>query len=135
MSDSPSNEFARQQSEPLFMAIPDADAGFQQAYARASETLPRFIQHVQSGVRAYFAAKLRFRDPAESERSGEDVFLFLWLSGVHYHTAEQVFSGAFFEVPPELQKWHQVGQRLAFKGEDIFDWMALTEDGSLFGGR
>jgi uncharacterized protein YegJ (DUF2314 family) len=116
------------------MAIPDADEGFQQAYARASETLPRFIEHIQSGIRAYFSAKLRFRDPDESERSGGDSFLFLWLSGVHYHAAERVFSGGFFEVPPELQKWHQVGQRLTFEGEDIFDWMALTEDGRLFGG-
>ncbi len=44
------------------------------------------------------------------------------------------FFRQFFEVPPELQKWHQVGQQLAFEGEDIFDWMALTEDGRLFGG-
>jgi uncharacterized protein YegJ (DUF2314 family) len=134
MFDSPASEFAKDQTEPLFTAIPKADTGFQQAYARASETLPRFIQHIQSGVCTYFAAKLRFRDPDESERSRKDVFLFLWLSAVHYHTAEQVFSGAFFEVPAELQQWHQVDERLAFKGEDIFDWMALTEDGRLFGG-
>ena len=63
MSDSPPSKFAQQQSEPLFMAIPDADEGFQQAYARASETLPRFMEHIQSGIRAYFSAKLRFRDP------------------------------------------------------------------------
>jgi uncharacterized protein YegJ (DUF2314 family) len=43
-------------------------------------------------------------------------------------------SGTFFEVPPELQKWHQVGQKLTFEGEDIFDWMVLTGDGGLFGG-
>ena len=46
--------------------------------------------------------------------------------------------GCFFrrllEVPPELQKWHQVGQRLAFEGEDIFDWMMLTGEGHLSGG-
>jgi uncharacterized protein YegJ (DUF2314 family) len=85
-------------------------------------------------VRAYHAAKLRFRDPDESDRSGEDRFVFLWLTGVHYHADERIFSGTFFEVPPELQKWHEVGQRLAFHGEDIFDWMVLTEDGRLFGG-
>jgi len=134
MPDSPPNKFAQEQREPLFMAIPAADEAFQKAYARASETLPRFMQHLQSGVGAYFAAKLRFRDPDESERSGEEAVLYLWLSDVHYHAAERVFSGAFFEVPRELQKWHQVGQRLAFDGEDIFDWMALTEDGRLFGG-
>jgi uncharacterized protein YegJ (DUF2314 family) len=134
MSDSTPSKFAQEQKQPLFIAIADADASFQEAYASASRTLPRFIEHIQSGVRAYFSAKLRFRDPDASERLGEDRFVFLWLACVHYHPAERVFSGGFFEVPPELQKWHQVGQRLGFEGEDIFDWMALTEDGRLFGG-
>lgn len=134
MPDSTSNKFAEEQKQPLFMAIPNSDASFQDAYAAASRTLPQFIAHLQSGVGAYFSAKLRFRDPDQSERLGEDRFVFLWLSGVHYHPAEGVFSGGFFEVPPELQKWHQVGQRLAFEGEDIFDWMMLTKDGHLSGG-
>jgi uncharacterized protein YegJ (DUF2314 family) len=134
MPDATSNKFAEEQKQPLFMAISNSDASFQDAYAAASRTLPRFIEHLQSGMPAYFSAKLRFRDPDESERLGEDRFLFLWLSGVHYHSAERTFSGSFFEVPPEFQKWHQVGQRLGFEGEDIFDWMALTEDGRLFGG-
>jgi uncharacterized protein YegJ (DUF2314 family) len=135
MSDSTPSKFTPEQKEPLFTAISRNDASFQDAYVRASQTLPRFIALIQSGMRGYFAAKLRFRDPDESERLGEDRFLFLWLTGLHYHPAEECdFSGGFFEVPLELQKWHQVGQRLAFQGEDIFDWMALTEDGRLFGG-
>ncbi|MER8450866.1 DUF2314 domain-containing protein [Mesorhizobium sp. M1428] len=73
------------------------------------------------------------RDPDESERLGEDHFVFLWLAAVHYHAEERLFSGTFFEVPPELQKWHQVGQRLAFEGDDIFDWMVL-DAGHLQGG-
>jgi uncharacterized protein YegJ (DUF2314 family) len=134
MSDSTPSKFAQEQKQPLFMAIADGDTSFQDAYASASRTLPHFIEHIQSGIRAYFSAKLRFRDPEASERLGEDRFLFLWLAEVYYHAAERVFSGGFFEVPAELQKWYQVGQRLAFDGEDIFDWMALTEDGRLFGG-
>jgi uncharacterized protein YegJ (DUF2314 family) len=134
MADSTPNKFAQKQQEPLFMAISNKDADFQAAYARASATLPRFIEHIKSGIKASNSAKLRFRDPDESERLGHDRFVFLWLSGVHYHEAERLFSGSFFEVPPELQKWHQVGQQLAFEGEDIFDWMVLTEDGRLFGG-
>jgi uncharacterized protein YegJ (DUF2314 family) len=134
MADSTPNKFAQKQREPLFVAISKSDADFQAAYARASATLPRFIEHIKSGVKAVYSAKLRFRDPDESERLGEDRFVFLWLTGVHYHDAKRVFSGGFFEVPPELQKWHQVGQRLAFEGEDIFDWMILTEDRRLFGG-
>ena len=134
MPDSTSNKFAEEQKQPLFMAISHSDASFQDAYAAASRTLPQFIGHLQSGVHAYFSAKLRFRDPGESERLGEDRFVFLWLGCVHYHPTERVFSGSFFDVPPELQKWHQVGQRLAFEGEDIFDWMMLTKDGRLSGG-
>jgi uncharacterized protein YegJ (DUF2314 family) len=134
MADSTANKFAQKHQEPLFTAISNKDADFQAAYARASATLPRFIEHIKSGIKASYSAKLRFRDPDASERLGEDRFVFLWLTGVHYHDAERVFSGGFFEVPPQLQKWHQVGQRLAFEGEDIFDWMVLIEDGRLFGG-
>ena len=134
MADATDDKFAQKQQEPLFMAISNADAEFQSAYARASATLPRFIEHIKSDSKAFYSAKLRFRDPDESERLGEDRFVFLWLTGVHYHNAERVFSAGFFEVPPELQKWHHVGERLAFEGEDIFDWMVLTEDGRLFGG-
>lgn len=134
MADSTHNKFAEEQKQPLFTAIAKSDADFKEAYAAASRTLPRFIKHLQSGIPAYFSAKLSFRDPDESERLGEDQLLYLWLTGVHYHPAERVFSGIFFEVPPELQKWHRVGQRLTFEGEDIFDWTVLTEDGRLFGG-
>ena len=134
MADSSNSRFRLQQNQPLFMAIPDSDAAFQEAHARASRTLQRFIEHIQSGTRAEYLAKLRFRDPELSARAGEEKFLFLWLAGVHYHPVERLFSGVFTEVPPELQKWHQVGQRLAFEGDDIFDWMALTEEGRLFGG-
>jgi uncharacterized protein YegJ (DUF2314 family) len=134
MADSKHSKLTQDQKQPLFTAIAKSDIDFQEAYATASRTLPRFIEYVQSGMPACFSAKLRFRDPEASERLGEDQLLYLWLTGVHYHPAERVFSGTFFEVPPELQKWHQVGQRLTFEGEDIFDWMVLTEDGRLFGG-
>lgn len=119
--------------EPLFMAISQADSEFQAAFDQAAATISHFIGHLQRGGNALFAAKLRFRDPDESERLGEDRYLFLWLGQVHYYAAENEFSGCFFEVPRELQKWHQVGQCLAFDPEDIFDWMVLL-DGHLHGG-
>lgn len=115
------------------MAIPQTDAEFQSAYDRAAATIPQFIERIQRGGDTFYSAELRFRDPDEPERLGEDRFLFLWLSAVHYHTAERVFSGTFFEVPPKFQKWHPVGQRFAFEPEDIFDWMALHQ-GHLHGG-
>jgi uncharacterized protein YegJ (DUF2314 family) len=133
-SDSTDSKFSEGQNKPLFTAIAKSDAEFKEAYAAASRTLPQFIEHLQSGMAAYFSAKLSFRDPDESDRLGEDQLLYLWLTGVQYDAEERVFSGTFFEVPTELQKWHQVGQRLTFDGEDIFDWMVLTEDGRLFGG-
>lgn len=125
--------FADAQVEPLFMRIPQEDNEFRAAYARAAAGLPLFIERIARGGDAMHSAKLRFRDPDQSERLGEDRFLFLWLGGVHYYPAERRFSGTFFEVPSELQKWHQVGQHLAFDPEDIFDWMALQQ-GHLHGG-
>jgi uncharacterized protein YegJ (DUF2314 family) len=122
-----------QPNEPRFMAIPQTDPDFQDAYDAASATISKFIEHVERAGDAFYMARLRFRDPDASERLGEDRFLFMWLSEVHYHRAEKVFSGTFFEVPPEFQKWHQIGQRLAFDPEDIFDWMVLKQ-GHLFGG-
>jgi len=89
------------------LAIPKADADFQSAYARTAGTIPHFIEHIQCSGDAIYSTTLRFREPDESERLGEDRFAFLWLSGVRYHAAEGVFSGTFFEVPAAFQKWHQ----------------------------
>lgn len=131
MSDSLSSA---RKDEPIFTAVSRANPDMRAAHARAAATIPRFIEHTQSDVRGFRGAKLRFRDPDESERLGENRFLFLWLTGVHYHAKEKLFSGTFFEVPREFQKWHKVGDRLGFDPEDVFDWMMLTEDGRLFGG-
>ena len=133
MSEKPS-KFSQEQNEPLFMAIATKDASFKEAYELASQTLHQFIKYIQSGSQAYFSAKLRFCDPDESERLGEDKFFFMWLTNVQYHPEKQIFAGTFFEVPLEIQKWHKVGDRLGFAGEDIFDWMVLSPEGRLFGG-
>ncbi len=129
----PKGKFSEPQAEPLFMAIPSANSEYQSAYARAAATIPYFIERLQRGDEGFHSAKLRFRDPDESERLGEDRFLFLWLTDVYYHSSDHLFFGTFFEVPPELQKWHQVGQRLGFDPADVFDWMIL-DNGHLHGG-
>ena len=121
------------QVEPLFTAISRKDEAYQAAYDRAAESIHEFIRHLGVESDAFRSAKLRFRDPDESERLGEDRFVFLWLGGVHYYPEEDVFSGVFFEVPSELQKWHEVGEQLVFEGDEIFDWMIL-DDGHLHGG-
>lgn len=122
------------EDRPVFTAVSRKNPDMRSAHAKAASTIPRFIDHTRSDVSGFRNAKLRFRDPDESERLGEDRFLFIWLTGVQYHTEEKLFSGTFFEVPREFQKWHKVGDQLAFDPEDIFDWMMLTEDGRLFGG-
>jgi uncharacterized protein YegJ (DUF2314 family) len=44
-----------------------------------------------------------------------------------------MYTGTFFEVPPELQEWHWAGQRLEFEGDSAFDWM-VNDDGAIHGG-
>jgi uncharacterized protein YegJ (DUF2314 family) len=127
------SKYAETQSEPLFMAVRESDSDLQAAYACAAATIPHFIEELNRGGSGFYMAKLRFRDPEWSERVGENKFMFLWLTDVHYHAAERVFSGEFFEVPPEFQKWHQDGKRLGFDPEDIFDW-AVIRQGRLNGG-
>lgn len=126
-------KLAESQGEPLFTAISATDGAFQSAYNRAAATIPQFIERIESSRDAFRSAKLRFRDPYESERLGEDRFLFLWLTDVFYYPEDNNFSGMFFEVPSEFQKWHQVGQYHLFEPDEIFDWMVLHE-GHLHGG-
>ena len=120
-------------SEPVFAAISEADADFHSAYALAASTLPRFISLLEHREEAIFSAKLRFRDPDESERLDEDRFAFIWLTSVHYYPEDRVFSGVFFELPAAFRKWHQVGQHHVFEPDEIFDWMVLRQ-GHLHGG-
>ncbi|MBK7908715.1 MAG: DUF2314 domain-containing protein [Gemmatimonadetes bacterium] len=103
------------------------------AHSRAAATTQHFAAHVARAGEHVRGAKLRFRDPDLSDELGEDCFVFLWLTTVTYHPDEQLFSGVFFEVPRELRKWHEIGDRLSFEAEDIFDWMIL-EQGTLHGG-
>lgn len=120
-------------NRPLFRAIQADDREMNAAHARASATISEFLRLVREGGDVRYMAKLSFKDPDRSDRTGEDCLLYLWLSEVVYHPAEGIFSGVFFEVPQEHEKWHQVGQRLGFHAEDVFDWMTV-EDGHLRGG-
>jgi hypothetical protein len=117
--------------EPLFRAIRN-DPDLERAYGLAGASVEVFRDHVlRSGAHSCWV-KLRFRDPDWSLETGEDQFLFLWLAEAQFHPDDGLFSAEFFELPSELSKWHQVGQRLAFDPEDIFDW-AVNEGGTMHG--
>ena len=118
--------------EPLFKNINSADAEVMRAHALASKTIDKFRTLVEEQGDATYMAKLRFRDPDLSEKLGKDQFLYIWLNNVVYHPEENILSGVFFEVPEELKKWHQVGQRLGFESDDVFDWM-INENGKVKG--
>ncbi|WP_196140520.1 DUF2314 domain-containing protein [Aliikangiella sp. G2MR2-5] len=120
-------------SEPRFRNVNSKDAEIENAHARAADTIHEFIAMVKEQNDVAYMAKLRFRDPDFSEETGVDQFLYLWLSGVYYHEDEKLLSGVFFEVPKELQEWHQVGQRLGFEYDDVFDWM-VNDNGRVKGG-
>lgn len=120
-------------NEPRFNPTKRTDTEMQKAYALASTSINIFIDRVKVGREPTYMAKLRFRDPGLSEKMNEDQFLFLWLNNIIYHQKEKSLSGTFFEVPQSLQKWHQVGQRLEFDSEDVFDWM-INNNGKVEGG-
>ncbi len=120
-------------NEPLFRNIDSKDREVVAAHARASSTISEFIELVQVAEDVTCMAKLRFKDPDLSLKRGEDQFLYIWLTHVVYHLEEKLLSGVFFEVPTELQKWHQVGQRLGFEADDVFDWM-VNDNGHVRGG-
>ncbi len=119
--------------EPNFKAISDLDAAINLAHSMAANSVSQFVELVKNRGNGAYMAKLRFRDPELSDKSGKDQFLYLWLTDVYYHEKENILSGIFFEVPAGLKKWHQVGERLGFESEDVFDWMINT-DGHVQGG-
>jgi uncharacterized protein YegJ (DUF2314 family) len=121
------------QVESLFIAISATDQLYQAAHAQAAKTMSEFRDNVQRNGDHVCSAKLRFRDPTESERTGRDAFLFIWLTEVVFDSTSGFYTGTFFEVPAELKAWHSSGQKLAFEPEDVFDWM-VNDNGSLIGG-
>lgn len=120
--------------EPIFRAIHREDAEMQEAHYRCADTISKFVELVKIAESATYMAKLRFRDPDLSEKEGKDHFFYLWLTEVIFHPNEGLLSGVFFEVPKGFEKWHQIGERLGFEPEDVFDWMVIDSNKQMKGG-
>lgn len=119
-------------AEPLFLAVRE-DAEVQRAHATAAATMDDFTARAERDGDRICAAKLRFRDPDESEKTGRECLAYIWLTNVEYDAASNTYVGMFFEVPVEFSKWHQVGQWLRFEKDDVFDWF-VNDQGVLHGG-
>lgn len=128
-----SDDTEQTREEPQFVALGRDDPDMESAYRQASETLEDLKRHLEVGDDRLCSVKLRFRDPDEAGRLGEDRFVFMWLSDVRWLDDEDIFSAEFFELPKEFEKWHHVGERLGIEPEDIFDWMVI-DAGKLYGG-
>jgi uncharacterized protein YegJ (DUF2314 family) len=113
--------------EPIFQNIHRNDKEIEDAHRQCSITINHFIEMVRKGGEPTYMAKLRFLDPDKSEKEGKDHIFYLWLSEVLYHPATNLLSGVFFEIPKGFEKWHQIGQRLGFDPEDVFDWMVIDK--------
>jgi uncharacterized protein YegJ (DUF2314 family) len=124
--------FERPTKEPLFMGVRGDDVEMREAYSKAAETIDEFVAHIRSGGDRTCAAKLRLKDPALSEKLGEDRFVYMWLADAQ-HLDDGAFVGTFFQVPSELSEWHQVGKQLQFERKDIFDWF-VNDEGVMHGG-
>jgi len=124
--------FDQPPAEPLFTAVKAGDPDMQRAYARAAETVDELFGHLGREGCGTAAVKMRFRDPDQSERLGEDRFVFLWLLVARHDAQTRKLVVEFFEVPPDLQKWHQKGQRLVIEHDQVFDWF-VNDDGLMHG--
>jgi uncharacterized protein YegJ (DUF2314 family) len=125
--------FEQPQEQPLFRATRKDDPDMLRAYARAADSVDELLAHLDREDCGTAAIKMRFRDPDESERLGEDRFAFIWLLVRRHDPKARKFVVEFFELPPEFQKWHQVGERLLIEHDQIFDWF-VNDDGLMHGG-
>ena len=125
--------FEQPQTEPLFAVIRSDDPEMQRAYSLAAKTVDQLIKHLKREGNIVSAIKMRFRDPEQSMRLGEDRFVFLWLTVAGHDPGTGRFLVRFFEVPPDLQQWHKPGEQLVIERDQIFDWF-VNDDGLLHGG-
>jgi hypothetical protein len=74
--------FERSPREPAFVATYNDDKAMLMAYQAAAATTDRLVSLINSGSDAIRCVKPRLKDPALSEKLGENRFVFLWLGNV-----------------------------------------------------
>ena len=125
--------FEQSRAEPLFRAVRRDDPDMERAHARAADSIDELFGHLGREGSHMDAVKMRFRDPDESERLGEDRFVFIWLLVARHDAGTRRLAVEFFEVPADLQKWHKPGERLIIDSDEVFDWF-VNDDGLMHGG-
>lgn len=128
------NQWKKPEDEPLFVAVSSKSGSMQEAFAKARQTLPRFLEAIDSKrfSRATNSVKLRLRDEKQSAELGEDRYTFLWLWDVRSDTATRL-SATVQELPKEGLNQLRVGETVPFAHDDVCDWM-IVEGSQAWGG-
>ena len=100
------------------------DAGMQQAFADARQSLPHFRKLIHSNTDEDFFPLIKTKFALTNGN------MFVWLRVVE--SSDTGFTGELFEVPAELRD-HEIGDTFDVEDAVIIDWM-INHDGAMHGG-
>lgn len=128
------NRWKKPDDEPLFVAITSDNEQMLQAYAKARQTLPQFLNATGSArfAGATNSVKMKLRDDDSSEELGEHRFTYLWLWEVQQDTGTTLLA-TVRELPKNGLNNLKVGSTLRFDRQDVHDWM-IVEGSQAWGG-
>lgn len=128
------NQWKKPDDEPLFVAIARDNEQMLQAYAKARQTLPEFLNATGSArfAGATNSVKIKLRDDDASEELGEDRFTYLWLWEVQQDTGTTLLA-TVRELPKDGLNSLKVGSTLRFDRQDVHDWM-IVQGSQAWGG-
>ena len=102
------------------------------AHKKAYETIPFFINKLNTSKQASYLVKIKLVDKERSSKENK-IYIYMWLNDIFYDEQTKEFEGEFFEVPQALEDEYEVGDVLVFKDTGIYDWM-IMENKNLEGG-
>ncbi len=114
----------RHGTEPEIMSVASDDAEMNQAMAKARESVPAFLQALESpsSSRSHFSIKVGFHDDNGTE--------FMWLDDVDH--SDGAFLGTVANSPETVTSV-RFGDQVTIPAQRIADWMFIS-DGKLVGG-